>query len=156
MIKLKSTVTISNCFNLDPYNKSNYKNPNQRAYGTRLTSPNLFKQQIKSSTSFVRSSCKTQNVSKVKCFTQRLENKTEERERIGKTVRYLTSFKSVRLLSLRTVQILNFMVHHIYVYTALCSSHSEEYTHQPKEKTLNISYVCVCVCVATEQGKVCE
>ncbi len=55
-------VSIPNCFNLGSYNKSNSKNPNQTAYGTRLTSPNLFKQQITSSTSFVRSSCEIQNI----------------------------------------------------------------------------------------------
>lgn len=77
-----NTVSVPNCFNLG---SSNYKNPNQRAYGTRLTSPNLFKQQIMSSASFVRSSCETEYF-KGKCCTSRLEN---WRERVGKTVQYL-------------------------------------------------------------------
>lgn len=53
-------------FNLGSYNKPNHKTPNQRNYGTRLTSSNLFKQQITSSSSFVRS---------------RLENKTSPLKR---------------------------------------------------------------------------
>lgn len=122
------TLYINHCLNFGPYNELDSENPKQRAYGTMLTSPNLLKQHPTTSTSFVRSSYETEYF-QGKCFTLRLENKTEERE-LGKSfsICFNRTYYSGLYRILRCMRP-HQSRQHSSIYTALCSSHSEEYTH---------------------------